>query len=48
MEVWIMQSANRIGTSRLRHAGSQRRVRTGSTTCQKDMNPADPQQFARI
>ncbi len=47
MEVWIMQSANRIGTS---DCGTpDPRVRAyWVNECQKDMNPADPQQFARI
>ncbi|HWR16819.1 MAG TPA: alpha-glucuronidase family glycosyl hydrolase [Terriglobales bacterium] len=47
MEVWIMQSANRIGTS---DCGTpDPRVRPyWVNECQKDMNPADPQQFSRI
>jgi hypothetical protein len=47
MEVWIMQSANRIGTS---DCGTQDpRFRPyWVSDCQKDMNPADPQQFERV
>jgi hypothetical protein len=47
MQVWIMQSANRIGTS---DCGTpDPRVRPyWINDCQKDMNPADPQQFERI
>ena len=47
MEVWIMQSANRIAVS---DCGTRDpRVRTyWVNDCQKDMNPADPQQFERI
>jgi hypothetical protein len=47
MEVWIMQSANRIGTS---DCGTpDPRVRPyWVSDCQKDMNPADPQQFERV
>jgi hypothetical protein len=47
MEVWIMQSANRIGTSDCKTPDP--RVRPyWVNECQKDMNPADPQQFERI
>ena len=47
MEVWVMHSANRIGTS---NCGiSDPRFRTyWVNDCQKDMNPADSHQFARI
>ena len=47
MEVWMMQSANRIGTS---DCGSRDpRFRAyWVNDCQRDMNPADPQQFDRI
>ena len=47
MEVWIMQSANRIAVS---DCGTRDpRIRAyWVNDCQKDMNPADPQQFARI
>jgi hypothetical protein len=47
MDVWIMQSANRIGISDC--GARDPRVRAyWVNECQKDMNPADPQQFARI
>ncbi len=47
MEVWIMQSANRIGTSDC--GAPDPRVRPyWVSDCQKDMNPADPQQFERV
>lgn len=47
MQVWIMQSANRIATS---DCGSRDpRIRPyWVNECQQDMNPADPQQFSRI
>jgi hypothetical protein len=47
MEVWIMQSANRVGVS---DCGTRDpRFRTyWVNNCQKDMNPADPEQLARI
>lgn len=47
MEVWIMQSANRVGVS---DCGTRDpRFRTyWVNECQKDMNPADPAQFDRI
>jgi hypothetical protein len=47
MEVWIMQSANRIGTSDCGTKDPRFRA-YWVNDCQKDMNPADPQQFARI
>jgi hypothetical protein len=47
MEVWIMQSANRIGTSNCGTPDPRFRA-YWINDCQKDMNPADPQQFARI
>jgi hypothetical protein len=47
MEVWIMHSANRIAISDC--ATSDPRFRAyWVNDCQKDMNPADPQQFQRI
>ena len=47
MDVWIMQSANRIGVSDC--GVRDPRVRPyWVNDCQKDMNPADPAQFARI
>ena len=47
MEVWIMQSANRVGVT---DCGiKDPRMRTyWVNNCQKDMNPADGEQFARI
>ena len=47
MEVWIMQSANRIAVS---DCGTHDpRFRTyWVNNCQKDMNPADPKQFENI
>jgi hypothetical protein len=47
MEVWIMQSANRIGTSDCGTPDPRFRA-YWINDCQKDMNPADAQQFARI
>ena len=47
MEVWIMQSANRIGTSDCGTPDPRFRA-YWVNDCQKDMNPADPEQFARI
>ncbi len=47
MEVWIMQSGNRIGTSNCGTPDPRFRA-YWINDCQKDMNPADPQQFARI
>jgi len=47
MEVWIMQSANRIGISDCGTRDPRFRP-YWVNECQKDMNPADPQQFARI
>jgi hypothetical protein len=47
MEVWIMQSANRIGTSDCGTRDPRFRPYWVSD-CQKDMNPADPQQFERV
>jgi len=47
MEVWIMQSANRIAVSDC--GARDPRVRTyWVNNCQRDMNPADPQQFENI
>ena len=47
MEVWIMQSANRVAVS---DCGSRDpRLRTYWVgDCQKDMDPADPQQYGNI
>jgi hypothetical protein len=47
MEVWIMQSANRIGISDCGVRDPRFRPYWVSD-CQKDMNPADPQQFERV
>ena len=47
MEVWIMQSANRIGTSDCGTRDPRFRA-YWVNDCQKDMNPADPQQFERV
>lgn len=47
MEVWLMQSANRIGISDCGTPDPRMRA-YWVNDCQKDMNPADPQQFARI
>lgn len=47
MQVWIMQSANRIGTSDCGVPDPRTRP-YWVNECQKDMNPADPQQFDRI
>ncbi len=47
MEVWIMQSANRIGTSDCGTKDPRFRA-YWINDCQKDMNPAEPDQFARI
>ena len=42
MEVWIMQSANRIGTSATAAPGIPRIRPYWVNDCQKDMNPAEP------
>ena len=47
MDVWIMQSANRIGVSDCGTRDPRFRP-YWVNDCQKDMNPADPAQFARI
>jgi hypothetical protein len=47
MEVWIMQSANRIGTSDCGTADPRFRA-YWVKDCQQDMNPAEPDQFGRI
>ena len=47
MDVWIMQSANRIGVSDCGTRDPRFRP-YWMNDCQKDMNPADPAQFARI
>ncbi len=48
MEVWIMQSANRIGISDCGIHDPRFRTYWVMGECQKDMNPADPEQFANI
>ncbi len=48
MEVWIMQSANRIGVSDCGIRNPRFRTYWVMGECQKDMNPADPEQFANI
>ena len=48
MEVWIMQSANRIGVSDCGIRDPRFRTYWVMGECQKDMNPADPEQFANI
>ncbi len=47
IDVWIMQSANRIGVSDCGTRDPRFRP-YWVNDCQKDMNPADPEQFARI
>ncbi len=48
MEVWIMQSANRIGVGDCGIRDPRFRTYWVMGECQKDMNPADPDQFANI
>ena len=48
MEVWIMQSANRIGVGNCGIRDPRFRTYWVMGECQKDMNPADPEQFANI
>ncbi|MBS1852410.1 MAG: hypothetical protein JST79_16005 [Acidobacteria bacterium] len=48
MEVWIMQSANRIAVSDCKVKDPRYRTYWVPEECQQDMNPADPQQFANI
>lgn len=47
MEVWIMQSANRVAVTDCDVADPMLRPHW-INGCQKDMDPADPQQFAKI
>ena len=47
MEVWIMQSANRVAVSNCQQPDPRLRPHW-IDGCQKDMNPADPNQFAKI
>jgi hypothetical protein len=48
MEVWIMQSANRVGVSDCGSSDPRFRAYWVMGECQKDMNPADPQDFQTI
>ena len=48
MEVWIMQSANRIGVSDCGSTDPRVRTYWVMGKCQQDMNPADSAQLARI
>ena len=48
MEVWIMQSANRIGVGDCGIRDPRFRTYWVMGECQQDMNPADPDQFAKI
>jgi len=48
MEVWIMQSANRIGVSDCKVKDPRFRTYWVMGECQQDMNPADPEQFSKI
>ena len=48
MEVWIMQSANRVGVSDCGVRDPRFRTYWVLGECQKDMNPAEPEQFANI
>lgn len=47
MEVWIMQAANRVALTECEVADPRLRPHW-IDGCQKDMDPADPQQFAKI
>jgi hypothetical protein len=48
MEVWIMQSANRVGVTNCGIEDPRFRTYWVMGECQNDMNPADPEQFANI
>jgi hypothetical protein len=48
MEVWIMQSANRIAVSDCKVKDPRFRTYWVPGECQQDMNPADPDQVAKI
>lgn len=48
MEVWIMQSANRVGVSDCGTSDPRYRAYWVLGKCQKDMNPGDPEQFSKI
>ncbi len=47
MEVWIMQSANRIGVSDCGSRDPRLRTYWVMGTCQQDMNPGEPEALAR-
>ena len=48
MEVWIMQSANRVAVSDCKVKDPRFRTYWVPRDCQQDMDPANPEQFARI
>ena len=48
MEVWIMQSANRVAVSNCKVKDPRFRTYWVMGECQQDMDPANPEQFARI
>jgi hypothetical protein len=48
MEVWIMQSANRVAVSDCKVKDPRFRTYWVPGECQQDMNPADPDQFEKI
>ncbi|MGH9643449.1 MAG: hypothetical protein ACRD3Q_13625, partial [Terriglobales bacterium] len=48
MEVWIMQSANRVAVSNCKVKDPRLRTYWVMGECQQDMDPANPEQFARI
>jgi hypothetical protein len=48
MQVWIMQSANRIGVSDCGSADPRFRTYWVNPECQKDMDPADANDFGKI
>lgn len=48
MEVWIMQSANRVAVSDCGSKDPRFRIYWVPRDCQEDMNPADPKQFDNI
>jgi hypothetical protein len=48
MEVWIMQSANRVAVSDCNSKDPRSRIYWVPRDCQEDMDPADPKQFDNI
>jgi hypothetical protein len=48
MEVWIMQSANRVAVSNCKVKDPRFRTYWVPGECQQDMDPSDPKQFANI